>query len=443
MHWVSPRLLVLSRRKILIVVARLARIFVPFIVISTVPVFSEQTSSRADADRAHVVSLVERLGSGSFEERSAATMALLGVGKAAIPVLELAVQGEDYETTLRAKALIRVIDQYYFGGLDLRLETSKESVAWDEPFDLLVHLSNRLDVSSRVPMVIRDHSDRDGVFAVTGLLDLADYLIVAGPDGARIDLHTDDLNEDPDVLAAVQHRVDHEVSATVPSRAKVVYRVDGFNRNRARYRLLEKGTYRIRVVYQPQWSDQDLIDAGVGRNESNVVTVEVTTSAPEVVRRSWQPASLTLEREGRDVVARIVNQTDVPMVVNGNLVHGSAVQPYAGIRWFVGEGADAIERVMPNPPTADAERFSLANLRLIQSGKAVDIARLAGDLGLPDGAVVSVSYVNLTNRVWQRDRGAHWPGNPRVPVALQKPLPRGMLVTTLHSNTVKLPKKED
>lgn len=400
------------------------------------------TSDAADDQRKQLIALVEKLGSASFEDRSSATLALLKIGKSATSVLEMASRGDDYETAVRAKALIRVIDQSYFGGLDIRLEASKSKVAWDEPFDLHMHLDNKLDVSSRVPVVLRDASDRAGIDAVTGLLDLADFLQVTGPDGSRIDLHTDDINEDVDLLTAVQQRVDGEVYSRVPPRARVTYDVEAFNRNRARYRMLQKGTYRIRLVYQPQWSDQDLIDAGVGRAQSNELAVSVTSSAPEVVRRSWREASLSLKRRGDSTEAVITNLNDVPIVVNTNIVAGMAEAPFAGMHWFVGDGVDAVELSLPNPPVADAGRFSLAKLKTVQPGESLTIARLADTL-IPAGGLLTASYSNLANRTWQRMAGVQWLGNPQAPVALRKPLPRRMLMTTLRSDSVTVPKRAE
>src|SRR5262245_40037748 len=78
------------------------------------------TSAPAQVDQADIERLISALSDPSYEERTEATRRLCAAGQAAVPALKRAAKGDEYETALRAKNLLRVLDQLFFTGIDIQ-----------------------------------------------------------------------------------------------------------------------------------------------------------------------------------------------------------------------------------------------------------------------------------------------------------------------------------
>ncbi|MCH8967089.1 MAG: hypothetical protein IID43_05385 [Planctomycetes bacterium] len=359
-----------------------------------------------------------------------------------------AADGDDFEVALRARRLLFILDTLLFSGLKVELEASKRRFDWGEPIDLIVHLTNPTKHPARVPMELPDDVRRKSGPAerqVADMLDVAEYLTVLGPDGQPIDLHVDDINEDPKVFAAVEARIDGGPVSQVAPGAHEVLRVREFNRGWARYRLLRPGAYKIQLVYDPQWDDEEFRNAGVGRVTSNVLELVVESGAPDIVCEATQPARLRLTRSGDQAVVTLVNLQDVPVYVNLNL-GADAAPPFAQLRWYVA-CADVEESASPIVHQAVGPLgFSHDRIKEVPPGGSIEVGRIAvaelagteflRKIGDPCGCAVSASYVNLTDIIWQRTQAADWLGNPNAPNVLRKPLPRRVLATRLRSNDV-------
>lgn len=396
--------------------------------------------------------LIDELGSPSYGVRTQATKDLIAMGPKAVEALKTAAAGDDFEVALRARGLLVVVDQLLFSGVSVELEASKTAVAWDEPITLTVVLHNRSPHAAHVPVELTTGESAtvtDAVRQVTGLLDLADFLQVTGPDGRALALHVDDVNEDEQLLAAVRARAENPVTSDLAPGATVKHVVKAFNRGWARYRLLQLGEHRIQLVYQPVWNDEDLIRAGVGRVTSNVLSITVEKAAPVCIRDARQPARVRLEVSRGQVVASLQNLMDVAVWVNVN-VSADQPPPLARLRWFVSCGSQEEQVEFDGGVSNATGVFSRELIKRVPPGGVIELGRrsvsaLAGatprDAGRQDVECgIRVSYSNLAGIVWQRSRVSGLLGDPRAPEGLRTLLPQGMLVTTLSSDRVVLPR---
>ncbi|HEY3245889.1 MAG TPA: hypothetical protein VGM03_21315, partial [Phycisphaerae bacterium] len=170
--------------------------------------FSQPAASQP-ADESEIERLIAQLSDASYEKRTEATRRLCAVGPAAIPALRRAAAGDEYETALRARNLLRTFEQVYFSGVEIRLAVSKEQIDWDEPVDLVLTLVNRSSAPARIPFEKpgrREESGDDpavarGVREVAELLDIGDFLSVTAPDGEEVELRVDDISSNPFIAA--------------------------------------------------------------------------------------------------------------------------------------------------------------------------------------------------------------------------------------------------
>ncbi len=392
----------------------------------------QPASAPAQVDPAEVERLIGDLSDPSFEKRTEATRRLCAAGQAAVPALKRVAKGDDYESAIRARNLLRVLDQLFFTGLAIELAVSKDEIAWNQPVDLTVTLTNRSAYPSHVPFeasLQRRKALQPAVRAVADLIDLADFLTVSAPDGEEIELRVDDINANPFVAAIVQARTEGGPTATLEPGEKLVYRVAGFNRAWARYPLLERGAYRIRFAYEPEWDDPQLRDAQVGLVTTEPVAINVREPAPEIVREGRGVPRLSLTREADAIVATLTNTSDLALSVNTNF--GSDEPPLANVVWAVLTGEDVIKLPGNVTPRA-AEAFSRARLVELEPGQAMELDRVPLErlrsaqnvVGLEAGAEFTVRcvYVNRTDCTWQAVQN-NLIGSDRAPEGLREPLP--------------------
>ena len=159
----------------------------------------------------HIAQLVDELGDASYARRTEATRALCAIGAPATAALERVADGQHVEIALRAQAVLRVIEQLMFGGVEVRLAFSKKKISWGDPIDLTLKLTNRSAFPARVPFDIdpevRQKATGDARH-VGDMLDVAEYLRVLDGRGTSVPLTVDDIMGDLMVAKIVENRVD-------------------------------------------------------------------------------------------------------------------------------------------------------------------------------------------------------------------------------------------
>lgn len=404
----------------------------------------------APAATGEIESLIRELSNPSYNKRRAATRRLCAIGLPARPGLEVAAAADNAEAALRAQSLLGVLDGLMFAGVDVRLTVSKTRIVWDEPFDLMIRMTNRTRYQTRVPFAIpaTDQTDTPSdATQVATMLDVSEVLRVRRADGREIELTVDDIAADPAVVAAVQQRLNGGPVRVLRPGESATLTARAFNRGWARYRLLNADTYTLQIEYTPVWNDDVLNAQGIGRVNSKPVHLEVARAAPQNVSRSGIEASLTIKRDGDSLVANLTNHTDQPMIVNRNF--GGAV-PFAEGRWVI--EWDDLRRNVPilGKPGMSWHDFEPAGLVTVRAGDAIEIARIKWNTlretlreqGIPIDEsrwTVHFSYMNLCDRQWQRRQGATLLDNPNGPPALQSLLPRRILATRHTSNQLTAP----
>lgn len=404
---------------------------------------SDQSDPSAQSDDERISALIDQLSHASFEARTSATRELINAGPRALSALRKATQGDDFEAALLARDLVRVFDQLLFAGVTIELSSSESRMAWNEPLDIRLRLQNGSKHDAHVPVERRDSGPADSAnrhgTQVASLLDVADFLVVTGPDGDAIEFYIDDINEDGYVFEAVHRRAESPVQTTLPAGESMDSLLIDFNRGWARYRMLHAGEYRVQLVYQPDWNEQEMIDAGVGRVTSNVLTLTVTDSAPQVVRDATVAARLLLERSGDEWVAQIQNTSDLPLPVNLNL-HQTEGPPFARLQWNLVYPGDELVPFEADHPA----EFRSDRIVTLEPGEIVELDRdrvpdLRGQAGTGQSSectAVFATYGNLTSVVWQRMQRNRYLGNPQAPEALRRPLPPRLLTFSMSSDRV-------
>ncbi len=397
-----------------------------------------------------VAALVRDLGDRSFEVRTFATRRLCAIGRAAYEPLHTAAEGSDVETALRAKRVLAVLDTLWFSDVELSLAFSESKIGWDEPVNLEISITNQSAFPARVPFDLKaaaGSSARDDARQVADMLDAAEWLSVRGPDGSPVELRVDEISGAPEVLAQVQARLNGGPSGVVlpGERVKVVAHL--FNRGWARFPLLDRGRFTAVLDYIPQWQDEALAEARVGRVRSNTAEVTVTRAAPETVSRSGVEPEITIVREGRSLVARLTNGSDLPAHVNTNF--GDSL-PFAEGRWIHELDGSTHEVQVSAKVGASWWDFDESRLTEVAAGAAIELARVEiaelrralADLGAEVSGgrwKISFSYANYCDRYWQARQGDALLGNERAPAILREPLPRRLLTTRRTSNKLTAP----
>ncbi len=409
-----------------------------------------EKSLTAPAGDAEIAALVRDLSDPSYEKRTYATRRLCAIGMPATAKLRAAAAGDDAETALRAKAVLSVLDDLMFSGVEVRLSFSKSKIAWEQLVDLNLTLINRAEYPARVPFEI-DPAKRtaaaDNAQQVGSMLDIADLMHVRGPDGRGVDLAVDDISADPQVVAAVQRRLNEGPVSTLDPGQQVTITVSRFNRGWARYPLLDTGMYTAVMDYTPEWEDDVLAAQRVGRVVSNPATITISTGAPATVSRGGTEASLAIERDGAFIAARLTNRTDQTMLANKNF---GRLPPFADGRWVYELDGTRHEVPVIAESAASWHDFKAALLVEVRPGQSAELARihlneLRHALSDADARLdsrrwtVHFRYVNLCNRQWQVRQGSALLGNSQAPAIFQVPLPRRILSTGHTSNRLMAP----
>jgi len=406
--------------------------------------------------------LIDRLGDTSFKTRTQATQDLINCGPGAFDALKRAAESADLETRVRAKALCAVFEELLFAGADISLRTSRSAVAWDEPFDLTVSIRNPTTHPINVPFILplQDAGgDQAHLTQCTRMMDIADFLVVTDGAGDVVDLKVDDINQDARVRDAVMQRAEDAPIGRLDSARSVDFTIPEFNRGWARYPLLKKGPYTIRLLYQPDWNHDELNEGKVGMVQSDAVTMTVTQSAPEPVRTSHGPARLVLRREGDRIVAALQNRDDLPLYVN-NYFASDKSPPAARLQWVLVTPTKGKLLPIERPGGSGEGEFSRDLLVKLAPAELLDLQSvpLAAILGLdppglhptgldPPGAAgprlqVWARYTNLIDAAWQREHASQMINNPQAPEALRTQLPLRLLLTTLDSEILTIQESE-
>jgi hypothetical protein len=279
------------------------------------------------------------------------------------------------------------------------------------------------------------------------MVDLADFLIITGPDGESVELTVDEILTDPAVMSAIEWRAEGGDLTPVPPGGKLVYRLPEFNRGWARYRLLEAGRYTVRLLYAPDWEDPEFVEAGVGRVESEPVMLEVTAPAPEIVRQSNSAARLQVTREGDELVARLTCTDDLPIWINQNLA--THQPPFASLTWMALGPVNQLD-VSPRLESTDdsIQAFQRVRVSEVQPGETIVLSRLSlaqAQASIQDRKfdatqlTLQASYTNQCSVVWQRQQEPTLLGNENVPPDLRSPLPRRLYTGRITSEPIELP----
>lgn len=418
-----------------------------------------------------VAALISDLGDIAYEQRTLAMRRLSAIGMPAVRRLRTAAEGDDAEIALRARSILAEFDRVLFAGVDVDLAFSRPrrrhrvasprrlAVAWDEPVDLIVTLTNRGEFPAKVPFEITRTTGRQSRFPVAAtddarqvgdMLDVAEWLTVRKIDGSEIPLRVDDTAADFAVEAALKERLGGGSIHVLRPGESVTLTVRAFNRGWARYPLLDPGTYVAVLEYVPAWRDHALTEQRVGRVVSNEARITVTGGAPKTVSRMGVEASIAIHRDGLFLVAQLINRTDQEMFVNLNFA-GSV--PFARGRW-VWE-LDGKRREVPVITARGNSWHDFDAVRLVKArpGGSVELARIslaellaalkslgAGVEG--DRWTVHFDYLNLCGRRWQLRRGAELIGNTKAPKVFQTPLPRRILASRHTSNMLTAPRAD-
>ncbi len=407
----------------------------------------------APATDQEIASRIVELGDPSYAVRTHATRRLCSIGAGATDALRLAAASDNVEVALRARGIVDIVERVWFSGVTVSLSLSNEATPWGEPVDLLIVLENRSASDARIPFDLHQ-SERTALSGdarqVADMIDAADFLRIAGPDGQEVALRVDDITVDPTVAAAVQKRIDHEPVSLLSAGEKATLRLRAFNRGWARFPMLDRGAYRIVLDYAPPWDDAELADARVGRVVSNEALLTVTQAAPPGVSRRGLETTVALEQQGEWLVAHLVNRADQTAIVNKNF---GASPPFAQARWIYDR--DGALRDVPFVPKANAALadFDGAALVEVTPGQSIELARIAtvdlrarltqGGVDLRDDHWEAYfSYSNLCDRSWQSKQHTSFLENPAAPDVLRKPLPRRIITGWHSSNRVRAPHAE-
>lgn len=440
--------------------ARFRRLFVFVVGLTCVGIGQPERTSASDRPRQatneEIAQLIQSLGDPSFAQRTEATRKLSAIGAKAIAQLHSAAKSDNFEIALRAEQILVNFDNLWFGGVEVSLSFSKPTVVWNEPTDLIVTFVNRSTVPARVPLDLTlEKSDADQPAAgldsnareVITMLDMADFLVVAKPDGTLVDLRVDDLGLDSSILAAVQDRLARDPVSTIDPNERVSVRIASFNRGWARYPLFDKGRYEIVFQYRPEWDDEKLYSEGVGFVSSEPTSLTIASTAPAKISRSGVDSAIEIERDGLELVAKFVNQSDQIVWVNTNFGNGA---PFSEGSWVFTHESSVHERKVAPESGRSWREFESAKLVELAAGDGVELSRIAladmrralaekGADPAKDRWTVNFNYANPCDRTWQQRQGAVLQDNQTAPQVLREPLPVRTVSTRLASNRLVIP----
>lgn len=433
---------------------RLSRIAVSAIFTATL--LATTQTARADATAAElarsaspteIAQLINDLSDSSYDKRTLATRRLCAIAAPATKALQQAAAGGDIETALRAKGVLATLDRVFFSGVTMSLEFSHAATAWNDPVDLKVTFTNSTKFEARVPFELdaqRRSALTDNARQVGDMLDLADWLTVLTPKDRQVAIHVDDIQTDESVAKAVEQRLNGLPISVLPPESTTSITIAAFNRGWARYRLLDAETYEVRFEYVPDWTDEVLAAARVGRTVAPPQTLKISGSAPATVSRGGAVAALELKRVDGGLSVVLLNQTDQTWYCNTNLGY---VAPFAGGQWVYMLGSTMHEVRLPTDSGTKIKQFRAERLQEVQAGQTIELARAdlaelhktlrnAGADLSREGGTIHFSYSNMCDRQWQRRIGATVAKSDVTPEVLRQPLPHRVFTGRMTSNAL-------
>jgi hypothetical protein len=317
---------------------------------------------------------IDQLSDPSFRVREQAVKQLYRAGPAVLPVLDRVKDGDDVEAALRSSTLIRRIRKLFLVGAAVEIKAAPSSVRWDQPFSLTVKISNPSDFPVHLPFLIQNRSllDVDALSQEMGnMLDVADFLQVADPDGSAVEVTIDDIRGHPHLEKALDARVYDEPDSWLAPGESFSLTLKKLNRGFARYRLFKEGDYHIRFVYVPEWDDDSMREREVGKVMSNQAVVRVTQAAPEFLRTAQREVMCILRQIGPELILSIRGTFDRPIGVNLNLASGGDMK-FAHIEWAWLRSGETVkaEQVM-----AAAGGLNPAKFKTLQPGETLELFR--------------------------------------------------------------------
>ncbi|MGQ9650918.1 MAG: hypothetical protein ACUVXJ_12475 [Phycisphaerae bacterium] len=280
--------------------------------------------------------VVWRLGHPVPSQRQAARRQLVQWGLRIADELRRVAEGPNLEAAFQARDLLEALDSAFFQGGQISVQADRAEVDWDEPFALTVTVRNPtrgpLKVTWAAPAPAPASRPVDEAAQVAALLDVADFLVVRGPDGKEVDMRIDPIERDPVVRSVVERRA----SGTQPTHlvepgGEARLWIPEFNRGWARYPTLSRGRYQISIRHQPAWKDQNWVEEGLGLIESPPIEVRVRSGAPGAIRHANRPMGLELKQTGGDLFVQMRNLWDRPQWVN--LDFGDDLEVQARLTW--------------------------------------------------------------------------------------------------------------
>lgn len=399
--------------------------------------------------QADVASLVEQLSDPSYDRRMAATRKLCAAGQPALPSLRRVAEGSDREAALRARKIIQALERILFAGVEVRLESDRNSLGWDEPAQVRLIFENKSRFPARLPFPAssgQSEGDSGDARQVGMMIDASDWLLVTNSAGREVELRVDDIADDPEVLRVVQERLQGGPVTELTPGDRMVIVLDQFNRGWARYPMLDAGEYRVTMRYVPEWSDPVLAEQKIGEVRSNELMLRVERGAPETVSRAGAKAEVAVRRENDEFVATITNRNDQSILVNTN--YGVSA-PFAEILWVYERDGRRETMSAASSTGRTWSDFDTVRFRKVDAGSSLELARIGvadlatrmGDAGKGVQAgegLIAFSYFNLCDKNWQIREQANLDRDAETPAALRSPLPRQLLSTRLTSSSVRL-----
>lgn len=404
----------------------------------------ESVESRVDG-------LVQELGDASFEKRDAAARELCKIGMPAAARLKAATKDSNFEVAQRARKILASLEALLFAGVDVQVQVTPPKAAWNQPVELRLRMTNTSKHTARLPFdrAAIDAANRGGLDDIDSIglvLDVAEWIAVTASDGKRVELHIDDLGVDPGITRMLDTKIEKPPETLLDAGASAEIRLPGINRGLARYPLLSRGEYAFRFAYRPDWENEDLNIAQVGYISSPAANVNIVEAAPPGI--TAQPGSARLEATvaGGEVIVRIVNRQDVPVLVNTNL---GATLPFAQLSCE----CDSLSGVMLIPVMRERdvgwEDFSRDGFVSLGSGESIELHRASvptllerlSERGadLDDGRiVVRFSYRSFCDRGWQHTNAEAIQASEQLTQVFSAPLPRRILAAYVRSGDLVL-----
>lgn len=406
----------------------------------------DPTATDSPAD---VAQLVEQLSDSVYDRRVTATRRLCAIGQPALQSLRQVAEGTDREAALRARKIIQALERVLFAGVEVRIESDQTSFAWNESVDLRMILENRSRFPARIPFAGSSgasESDSGDARQVGAMIDASDWLQVMNPAGRELELRVDEISDDPEVLRAVQDRLQGGPFTELPPGERMVITLTQFNRGWARFPMLDSGEYRVTMRYVPEWSDPVLAQQRIGEIRSNELILRVEQTAPDAVSRAGAQPEVLVRRDGGAFVASIMNRNDLPILVNTN--YGLSA-PFAEIQWVYERDGRRDTMSAAAAVGRTWHDFEAGRFLKVEAGALQELARITPDelaRGMGDSAkgilahegMISFSYFNLCDKQWQIREQSNLDRDADTPPALRSPLPRQLISVRLTSPSVRL-----